>query len=89
VREGPRRPQQHRGVAVEPDDILFGDDDGIMVATAQDLVEAIPVAEAIQSEEETAHSRMWEGESLVALLKLDEHYRETQARRESRLRFLL
>jgi hypothetical protein len=32
---------------------------------------------------------MWEGESLVALLKLDEHYRETQARRESRLRFLL
>jgi regulator of RNase E activity RraA len=67
VREGPRRPQQHRGVAVKPDDILFGNDDGIMVATAQDLVEAIPVAEAIQSEEETALSRMREGASLTAL----------------------
>jgi RraA family protein len=55
------------GVAVNPDDILFGDDDGIVVATAQELVEAIPVAEAIQSKEETALSRMREGASLAAL----------------------
>lgn len=38
-----------------------------MVATAQELVEAISVAEAIQSEEETALSRMREGASLAAL----------------------
>jgi regulator of RNase E activity RraA len=76
------------GVGVHPGDILFGDDDGIVVATERELAEAIPVAEAIQAKEETALSRMHEGEGLVALLNFDEHYRETQAHRESRLRFL-
>jgi RraA family protein len=76
------------GVGVHPGDILFGDDDGIVVATERELAEALPVAEAIQAKEETALSRMHEGEGLVALLNFDEHYRETQAHRESRLRFL-
>ena len=36
------------GVKVNPGDIVFGDDDGLVVATTAELAEAIPIAEEIQ-----------------------------------------
>lgn len=77
------------GVAVNPGDIVFGDDDGIVVATEQEFTDLIPVAEAIQSKEETALVRMGKGEGLLAMLNFDEHYREIGGNRESTLKFLI
>lgn len=76
------------GVAVNPGDVVFGDDDGIVVATEQELSDLIPTAEAIQAKEEAALARMGQGESLLAMLNFDEHYREIGARRESTLKLL-
>lgn len=76
------------GVAVNPGDVVFGDDDGIVVATEEELAKVLPVAEEIQSKEEVTLSRMAKGESLLTMLNFEEHYRETKANRESTLRFL-
>ncbi len=77
------------GVAVDPGDIIFGDDDGVVVATENDFADLIPVAETIQEKEETALVRMSKGDSLLAMLNFDEHYREIGENRESALKFLL
>ena len=77
------------GVTVHPGDVLFGDDDGIVVATVQEFAEILPAAEAIQAKEETALERMGRGESLLTLVSFAEHYREREAGRESALRFLV
>jgi RraA family protein len=77
------------GVTVSPGDILFGDDDGIVVATEQELTTALPAAEAIQTKEEAALSRVTSGESLLDVLNVEEHLRARKANRESQLRFLI
>jgi len=77
------------GVGVNPGDILFGDDDGIVVATAQEFADLIPAAEAIQAKEETALVRMGKGESLLAMLNFDEHYRGIAGNRDSTLKFAI
>jgi RraA family protein len=76
------------GVTVNPGDIVFGDDDGLIVATERELAEAIPNAEAIQLTEEAALARMERGESLLAMLNFEEHYRSRKAGLESTLKFL-
>jgi len=76
------------GVVVNPGDVIFGDDDGIVVATEQGFADLIPAAEAIQGKEETALARMGKGESLLAMLNFEEHFREIRANRESALKFL-
>ncbi len=75
------------GVTVNPGDVIFGDDDGVVVATEKELAELIPIAENIQQVEETALARMNEGESLLAMVNFEEHYRALQAGRESKLKF--
>ncbi len=75
------------GVTVNPGDVIFGDDDGIVVATEKELAELIPIAESIQQAEEAALARMSEGESLLAMVNFEEHYRALQAGRESKLKF--
>jgi RraA family protein len=77
------------GVAVSPGDIVFGDDDGIVVVTDQELADALSVAEAIQGKEEAALARMAEGDSLLGVLNFEEHVRARKANRESQLRFLI
>jgi RraA family protein len=76
------------GVTVNPGDILFGDDDGIVVATEREFIDALSDAEAIQGKEEAALSRMATGESLLGMLNVEEHLRARKANRESQLRFL-
>jgi regulator of RNase E activity RraA len=42
------------GVTVVPGDIIFGDDDGIVVASEAEIIALLPLAEAIQQKETEA-----------------------------------
>lgn len=76
------------GVTVHPGDVLFGDDDGIVVASEAQLAQLIDAAAAIQTAEEQIVARLERGESLLSMLNFDEHYRRIEAGQESRLRFV-
>jgi regulator of RNase E activity RraA len=75
------------GVDVSPGDVMFGDDDGIVVGAAEQFADLIPAAEAIQRTEEDVFARLERGESLIAMLNFEEHCRNVLAGKESRLRF--
>ena len=75
------------GVTVHPGDILFGDDDGILVATAEQWEQLLPVAEEIQRQEDQLLARMAEGTSLEELLNFREHCDNLRAGRASKLEF--
>jgi hypothetical protein len=75
------------GVVVQPGDVLFGDDDGIVVAGEAELVALIDAAEAIQKTEAQIVARMERGESLTSMLNFEAHYRAIEAGRDSRLAF--
>lgn len=80
-------PVQCGGLTVAPGDVLFGDDDGIVVASEDHLTSLLDAARAIQTVEAATLARMQRGESLVDMLNFEEHYRAIQAGSESRLRF--
>lgn len=80
-------PVQCGGVTVSPGDIVFGDDDGLVVATEQQLAELVPLAENIQRVEEDALARMDRGESLIDMVNFREHFDALQAGRDSKLKF--
>lgn len=76
-------------VNVAPGDILFGDDDGIIVATPSELAQIIPIAEDIQAKETLILERMRQGMSLLDMLNFSEHYVQVTSNRESKLKFSL
>jgi regulator of RNase E activity RraA len=80
-------PVQCGGVTVQPGDVLFGDDDGIVVASQAQMAGLIDAAETIQRTEAEMVARMERGESLLAMLNFEEHYRAIENGRESKLRF--
>lgn len=75
------------GVTVNPGDIIFGDDDGLVVSTADQLEQAIPLAEQIQQKEDVLLSKMAEGVSLLDMLNFEKHCSAAQAGEKSRLEF--
>jgi regulator of RNase E activity RraA len=75
------------GVMVHPGDVLFGDDDGIVVASEAQLAGLIEAAQVIQKLEARTVERMERGESLLGMLNFDEHYRAIEAGRASKLTF--
>jgi 4-hydroxy-4-methyl-2-oxoglutarate aldolase len=76
------------GVAVNPGDVIFGDDDGLIVASLEELTRILPTAEAIQAKEHAALARMREGDNLPTLLNFDEHWNAVKKPQDSKLVFL-
>ena len=61
------------GVRVDPGDLIVGDDDGLVVGTAQELAAAVEGAEAIEAREKSLQARILGGASLFDVLNYDEH----------------
>lgn len=77
------------GVAINPGDIIFGDDDGIIVGTISELAELLPAAEAIKRTEQAVIEKLNRGTSLLSLLNFTEHRDRLQAGESSALKFIL
>lgn len=82
-----RIPVSCGGVTVNPGDVVFGDQDGLIVASGAELAHLLPRAEEIQQKEARVLSRMRAGESLLDLINFDEHCSALQAGRPSALQF--
>lgn len=75
------------GVEVRPGDILFGDSDGVVVASEEELSAAIPVAEEIDRREAEAFDAMAAGRNLLKMVNLQDHVAAVKAGRQSKLEF--
>lgn len=75
------------GVAVSPGDVIFGDDDGLIVASMAELERILPLAEEIQDKERAALERLHNGDSLPTLLNFDEHWAAVTKQSQSTLAF--
>jgi len=77
------------GVIVHPGDWIFGDDDGLVVASDEQFAELIPLAEQIQAGEARLFDQMGKGVSLLEMLNFDEHCANLEAGKTSKLKFLV
>jgi 4-hydroxy-4-methyl-2-oxoglutarate aldolase len=74
-------------VQVRPGDLVLGDDDGVVVATEEELEAVLDAAEAIQRREEALRVAIAAGSSLFDSLNYDEHLAAVCAGRSSTLTF--
>jgi 4-hydroxy-4-methyl-2-oxoglutarate aldolase len=77
------------GVSVSPADIVFGDDDGIVVMNEKEITSILHVAESIQKIEEKVIKKMEARTSLFLLMNFSDHYERIGKGQESRLEFTL
>ena len=84
-----QQPVQCGGVTVNPGDIVFGDEDGIIVACMDELETLLPLAEQIEARERAVIARLQAGEGLLSMLNFEEHRANLEAGRDSALRFLI
>ncbi len=77
------------GVSVEPGDIIFGDDDGLVVIAEDELLAIVKIAEDIQRKEEKVMLSMKKGKSLFDYLNFDEHYEKIEKIEQSQLEFIV
>lgn len=75
------------GVPVRPGDIVFGDQDGVVVAHPEHIAELIPIGEHILAKETKALAGMAAGDSLLDMLNFDEHADNVRAGKDSALQF--
>ena len=75
------------GVSVSPGDIVFGDDDGIIVMNKEEVTEILDTAENIQRIEEKVLIKMKDNKSLVEMLNFFDHYAKISKKQESKLIF--
>ena len=75
------------GVTVNPGDILFGDDDGLVIATSEELADALPIAETIQHTESVMIGKMNDGTSFLDMLNFEAHCAALEAGEPSNLQF--
>jgi regulator of RNase E activity RraA len=61
------------GIAVRPGEIVFGDDDGLLIAGAERIEAALPAAEAIGRAERAILAAQARDEALHGLTNHDEH----------------
>lgn len=74
-------------VTVNPGDIVLGDDDGVVIATIEELTELLPSAEDIQSKEEYILTQMERGMGLLEMINFAEHWKNLESGKESELKF--
>lgn len=75
------------GVEVSAGDVVFGDDDGVVVAPAARIAAALDAAERIGRAERAMLARMAAGDALHDLTSYAEHVARLDAGQESRLEF--
>jgi regulator of RNase E activity RraA len=80
-------PLQIGGVEVRPGDLLLGDDDGIVVASPDEVTDVLDGAESIQRREEALQTAIAVGTPLFDHLNYDEHLTALEAGEDSRLAF--
>lgn len=77
------------GVPVSPGDIVFGDDDGIIIMSEKEVTEILETAENIQRIEDRVIKKMEGDKSLVELLNFFDHYAKISQKKESKLIFTI
>ena len=75
------------GIAVAPEEVVFGDEDGIIVASIAQLIDLVPSAIQIQKSEEAIVDKIQEGECLIDMLNFKEHVKFLEEGLESSLIF--
>ncbi|MFQ6038578.1 MAG: RraA family protein [Candidatus Aminicenantales bacterium] len=77
------------GVQVSPGDILFGDDDGVVVISQEDITHIMDGAESIQATEAKVLKKIEHQTSLFLLTNFSEHYERITKGEESKLTFTI
>ncbi len=77
------------GISVAPGDIMFGDDDGIVVMNEKEIASVLDVAESIQETEEKVLKKMASQTSLFHLMNFSDHFERISKGQKSRLEFTL
>ncbi len=77
------------GISVSPGDIIFGDDDGIVVMRPTEINAVLEVAESIQQIEEKVMKKMVAKTSLFLLMNFPDHYERISKGQDSQLEFIL
>ena len=74
-------------VVVRPGDLVLGDDDGLVVATEEEVLAVLEAAEAIQRREEALRMAIAAGASLFDSVNYDEYLTAVRAGRHAKLTF--
>jgi len=75
------------GVSVSPGEIIFGDDDGIVVASEKEIMKILDISESIQQKEEIVLKKIKEDKSLLDMMNFSDHYAKIAKKQESKLIF--
>jgi regulator of RNase E activity RraA len=82
-----QEPVTFGGVEVRPGDLVFGDDDGLLIAPPERIAAAVERAEEIERVEAAVAAAMRDGRSLHELTNAPEHLRAIAAGEPSTFRF--
>jgi 4-hydroxy-4-methyl-2-oxoglutarate aldolase len=82
-----QEPVTFGGVEVQPGDLVFGDDDGLLIAPPERVAAALERAEEIERVEAEVAAAMRDGRSLHELTNAAEHLRAVAAGEPSTFRF--
>jgi 4-hydroxy-4-methyl-2-oxoglutarate aldolase len=82
-----QQPVTFGGVEVRPGDLVFGDDDGLLIAPPERIAAAVERAEEIERVEEQVAAAIRSGRSLHELTNAPEHLRAVAAGEPSTFRF--
>jgi 4-hydroxy-4-methyl-2-oxoglutarate aldolase len=76
-------------VMISPNDIIFGDENGIIALTESELMNTFPLALEISMKEEKALKKIDDGTKLADLFNFDEHYNNVLNGKESQFSWTL
>ena len=75
------------GVSVSPEEIIFGDDDGVLVLSQAKVSTILEKAEDIQRTEEEMIEKFKEGKNFFEMTNYSEHYEKIKKGKDSKLIF--